>query len=857
MNTARTEQRILSLVLVLFLTLLVFGGALAAAPAIPHDDKGLPLWEIARWVDAPIHMELPDRAALDELLATVPIASFHRDQISLVYTSPKSYHLEFEPRVTVAESRQLTAAGYTFTALPDLDRAGREAVEKRWAAQAAAGGKALLFGEKGTYPTHAQIGTDLAAVAAAHPSICRTFSWGQSVQGRDQWGIVISADVNNTAAEPEVRLSSTMHGDEPPGMVMLINLVHYLAENYNQPGYEDVTDLVNTTEITIMPLHNPDGYVADTRYNADGVDLNRNFLEPGGSDPVLAQENVNYRNVALSHHFVVSENGHSGALVVNYPWDYTYTLCPDDAAAIQLSLAYSTTNLPMYNGSFPQGITNGAAWYVALGTVQDWVYAMTDCIDVTIEYYNTKWPAESVLDGLWDDNRQSFMNFIKASHYGINGVVTGSDTGLPLEATVTVVGNSETVGTDPAHGDYYKLLDTGSYDVTFTASGYITRTFTAVATTWGVPTVLDVVLDPVAHGDVQGVVTDLAHNGLDAQVNFYTEPLGEYVTTAVADGAAGGAYTANLIYGDYRVDAVVSGYVTQSQQVTVGSVPATVDFRLGQAEEVVLMADDFEGDLTLWSGTWGLAVPAEGYNSVNSLNDSPGANYPDNANTVMAMAEGVDPSGAMSGTVSFWAKWQIEDVWDCAFFEVSTDGGASWTPVATEHTAAASGQGGQVPSGEPIFDDSQANWVRNTVDLAPWLSQTDLRFRFRLSSDTSINHAGFFVDDFEIMVVREQSVSSVPTVVKAQATVAAWPNPFNPRTALKFRVPVSGPVSLRIYDLQGHLVRILAAGQMDAGQYTRVWDGSTENGRRAASGAYFARLMASGQQVVTKLSLVK
>ena len=68
-----------------------------------------------------------------------------------------------------------------------------------------------------------------------------------------------------------------MHGDEPPGMVMLIDLAHYLVENYNQVGYEDVTDLLDTTEITIMPLHNPDGYVADTRYNADGVDLNRNF----------------------------------------------------------------------------------------------------------------------------------------------------------------------------------------------------------------------------------------------------------------------------------------------------------------------------------------------------------------------------------------------------------------------------------------------------------------------------------------------------------------------------------------------------------------------------------------------------
>ncbi len=77
---------------------------------------------------------------------------------------------------------------------------------------------------------------------------------------------------------------------------------------------------------------------------------------------------------------------------VNYLWDWTYTLAPDDAALIQMSLAYSTTNLPMYNGSFPQGITNGADWYVATGTLQDWTYDQTDCIGATIEVSNTKWP---------------------------------------------------------------------------------------------------------------------------------------------------------------------------------------------------------------------------------------------------------------------------------------------------------------------------------------------------------------------------------------------------------------------------------------------------------------------------------
>ncbi len=841
----------------LLLALLLASGTLAADQAIPLDAKGLPLWETVEWVDVPVRLVLPDHAALDELLARMPIASFNREQIGLVYTSAKSFHLVFEPRVTPDEARRLAEAGYDFENLPDLDRAGREQAEARWAAQAAAGGKALAEGERGTYPTYAQIGTQLADLEASYPAICRDFTWGQSVQGRDLNGIVISADVNNSSAEPEVRLSSSIHGDETVGIVMMMNLAHYLTENYGQPGYEQVTNLVNTTEITILPLHNPDGYVAGTRTNANGEDLNRNFPEPAGTHTIIETENVHFSNLGFNNHFIISENTHGGALVCNYLWDYTYTLAPDDAGCIQLALAYSTTNLPMYNGGFSQGITNGADWYVATGTLQDWSYEMTGCIDMTVEISNTKWPAESTLDGFWDDNRESLLNYLGAVHNGVNGLVTGSDSGLPLDATITVVGNSKSVVTDPAHGDFYKILDSGTYDVNFAADGYISRTITGVSTTWGTPTVLNVALDPVAQGNVSGVVTSLSGTGLDAQVNFYTDPLGDYVTTVIASAASGGTYDANLVYGDYQIEAVANGFITGSDLVTVSATPAVVDFSLGQAVEVVLFADDFESGLAGWTGEWGLTSPAAGHNSANSMNDSPGTTYPDNANTVMAMAAGADLTGAMSGTVSFWAHWEIEDAWDGAFFEVSTNGGSAWTALATQHTGSGSGQGGQVPGGIPVFDDNQAGWVLNSVDLSPWLGESDLRFRFRLASDTSINHSGFFVDDFEVKVVRQQVATPVPESPALTAAVAAWPNPFNPSTQVKFTVPAAGSVILDIYDIQGRLVKTLARGHFAEGDHVRRWDGTTDSGGRASSGHYIVRMDAGSHQATTKLTLVK
>jgi len=362
----------------------------------------------------------------------------------------------------------------------------------------------------------------------------------------------------------------------------------------------------------------------------------------------------------------------------------------------------------------------------------------------------------------------------------------------------------------------------------------------------------------VAHGDIAGTVTDTQGEGLTASVNFYSYPVGDYVTTASASAGSGGAYSAHLVYGDYTVEAVAGGYVTQTAVLTIGETPVTQDFVLGAAQDVVLVSDDFESGMSLWTGGWGLSDPAEGYNSANSMNDSPGTTYPDNSTNTMTLAESLDLSGAMSGTVSFMAKWNIEDNWDGCFFEISTDGGSAWTPLATGFTSNASGMGGQTPGSAPVFEGEQANWVANEVDLAPYLNDENVLLRFRLSSDTSVHHSGFFVDDFEVMVVRaEDPLSHVPGAEVLTAAVKAWPNPFNPQTTVKFTNPQEGPVSVGIYDLQGHLVRTLVQENLAAGDHSRVWDGLTDNGGRTASGVYFARMLSGEDMATTKLLLVK
>ncbi len=88
------------------------------------------------------------------------------------------------------------------------------------------------------------------------------------------------------------------------------------------------------------------------------------------------------------------------------------------------------------------------------------------------------------------------------------------------------------------------------------------------------------------------------------------------------------------------------------------------------------------------------------------------------------------------------------------------------------------------------------------------------------------------------------------------------PNPFNPATAIRFELPSVGIATLKIYDLNGRLVRTLLAGPKSAGEHTLVWDGRDDAGFAVAAGVYLYRLeftAANGERLVQtqKMSLVK
>ena len=84
-----------------------------------------------------------------------------------------------------------------------------------------------------------------------------------------------------------------------------------------------------------------------------------------------------------------------------------------------------------------------------------------------------------------------------------------------------------------------------------------------------------------------------------------------------------------------------------------------------------------------------------------------------------------------------------------------------------------------------------------------------------------------------------------------------YPNPFNPSTAIPFALPSAQRVRLDVYNMLGQRVRTLAAGPMEPGFHTIVWNGRDDGGRAVAAGLYISLLETADQQLTRKMLLVK
>ncbi|MDI6809633.1 MAG: DUF2341 domain-containing protein [Candidatus Eisenbacteria bacterium] len=111
-----------------------------------------------------------------------------------------------------------------------------------------------------------------------------------------------------------------------------------------------------------------------------------------------------------------------------------------------------------------------------------------------------------------------------------------------------------------------------------------------------------------------------------------------------------------------------------------------------------------------------------------------------------------------------------------------------------------------------------------------------------------------YVDGGGLMAVDTAPLALYGAVCALEQNV---PNPFNPETAIRFALKTNGNVNLRIYNLQGRLVRILVNTEKEAGNYSVLWNGTDDDGVGVASGVYVCTLRVNGFETNKKLTFLK
>ena len=109
------------------------------------------------------------------------------------------------------------------------------------------------------YHDYSQLTNFMHQYARDYPEITLLHSVGKSVDERELWALQITDRPHETEqGEPWFKYVGNMHGNEAVGREILIYLIQYLCENYGTD--ERITNLINNTNIFIMPSMNPDGF---------------------------------------------------------------------------------------------------------------------------------------------------------------------------------------------------------------------------------------------------------------------------------------------------------------------------------------------------------------------------------------------------------------------------------------------------------------------------------------------------------------------------------------------------------------------------------------------------------------------
>ncbi len=333
----------------------------------------------------------------------------------------------------------------------------------------------------------------------------------------------------------------------------------------------------------------------------------------------------------------------------------------------------------------------------------------------------------------------------------------------------------------------------------------------------------------------------------------------------------GGMFPGSVAVGDvveYRLDAS-----DQAGTPNVTHVPATGYYSFPIVRDIV---NDVEHGIQDWNhrvGTpefrdqWHVSAQrnhTSGGGSAWKFGNTGNGDYADGSDGVLETLPIQLGTGA---SLSFWHWIAAEEdagaqAWDGACVEISTDDGANWvslTPAGGYTHSIIANPASPFPPGYPVWSGSY-DWRLAQFDLSAFAGQ-GVRIRWRFGSDGYVGFEGWYVDDINLITTADESADATDGGGLAPlrtALIGATPNPFNPRTMIRYEVAAgAGPVRLTVHDVSGRVVRTLLDSQATPGKHEVVWDGLDDRGHPLATGIYFAVIRARGVEDSGKLLMFK
>ncbi|MBI2567550.1 MAG: zinc carboxypeptidase [Candidatus Schekmanbacteria bacterium] len=289
----------------------------------------------------------------------------------------------------------------------------------------------------GRYHSYDEIVAQLSTFATQYAAIAQLSIIGESVEGRDIYVLKISDNAaSDEPTEANVLIDGLHHARELIAAEVPLYIAEQLLSGYAQDAR--ITNIVNTRQIWVAPVVNPDGYIyaqtqdswwrKNRKGNYDGsrgVDLNRNYDGAQSGDPAgdwggegsshvpwtetycgteafSEPESQAVRDLLKSHPMSGYLTYHSYGELVLWPWGYTAGPTPDDARykAVGTELA---RRIPSLSGGTYEPL-QGYDLYPTTGTSDDWGYGGAGALSFTIELGQEFAPSATKIDQICADN---------------------------------------------------------------------------------------------------------------------------------------------------------------------------------------------------------------------------------------------------------------------------------------------------------------------------------------------------------------------------------------------------------------------------------------------------------------------